>query len=246
MTSTIHADKIMNSSGDQDSGVDLLVNDQVKLKTANTDRVTVTDATTTVANDLAAATIKTATVKHTGGTTGLTIDSSGRVLKSVIPRFSVYRGGSEQFVNTSNMSTVGVAIDWTTAEVNNGGANFDLSNNRFQAPATGTYRFDFSVLTGLLVPSSGVNWCTLIFTKNGSTGVRIAGTPYTYFEAYNASGTPSAGVGGSGRHFFKAVGGGFAELTAGDTVQLMCQGSNSSNIRVHSGVHSLWSGYLIG
>lgn len=53
MTSTIHADKIMNSSGDQDSGVDLLVNDQVKLKTANTDRVTVTDATTTVANNLA-------------------------------------------------------------------------------------------------------------------------------------------------------------------------------------------------
>ena len=53
MTSTIHADKIMNSSGDQDSGVDLLVNDQVKLKTANTDRVTVTDATTTVANALA-------------------------------------------------------------------------------------------------------------------------------------------------------------------------------------------------
>ena len=51
MTSTIHADKIMNSSGDQDSGVDLLVNDQVKLKTANTDRVTVTDATTTIAND---------------------------------------------------------------------------------------------------------------------------------------------------------------------------------------------------
>ena len=46
MTSTIHADKIMNSSGDQDSGLDLLVNDQVKLKTANTDRVTITDTTT--------------------------------------------------------------------------------------------------------------------------------------------------------------------------------------------------------
>jgi len=43
----------MNSSGDQDSGVDLLVNDQVKIKTANTDRITVTDATTTVANNIA-------------------------------------------------------------------------------------------------------------------------------------------------------------------------------------------------
>tara|TARA_B100000131_G_scaffold151630_1_gene147101 strand:+ start:188 stop:901 length:714 start_codon:yes stop_codon:yes gene_type:complete len=186
------------------------------------------------------------TIKHTGGTTGLTIDSSGRVLKSVIPRFSVYRGGSEQYINTSNMASVGVAIDWSTAEVNNGGANFDLSNNRFQAPATGTYRFDFSILTGLLVPSSGVNWGNFIFTKNGSTGTRIPGTPLTYFESYNASGTANAGVGGSGRHFFKCVGGGFAELTAGDTVQLMFQGSNSSNVRVHSGTHSIWSGYLIG
>ena len=44
MTSTIHADKIMNSSGDQDSGLDLLVNDHVKIKTANTDRITVTDS----------------------------------------------------------------------------------------------------------------------------------------------------------------------------------------------------------
>jgi len=44
MTSTIHADKIMNSSGDQDSGLDLLVNDQVKIKTANTDRITITDS----------------------------------------------------------------------------------------------------------------------------------------------------------------------------------------------------------
>tara|TARA_B100000131_G_scaffold151630_1_gene147102 strand:+ start:911 stop:1768 length:858 start_codon:yes stop_codon:yes gene_type:complete len=54
MTSTIHADKIMNASGDQDSGVDLLVNDQVKLKTANTDRVTVTDSATTVSNNVIA------------------------------------------------------------------------------------------------------------------------------------------------------------------------------------------------
>ena len=52
MTSTIHADKIMNSSGDQDSGVDLLVNDQVKIKTANTDRITVTTTNTTVTGDI--------------------------------------------------------------------------------------------------------------------------------------------------------------------------------------------------
>jgi len=52
MTSTLNVDKIMNVSGDQDSGVDLQTNDQVKIKTANTDRITVTDATTTIANNL--------------------------------------------------------------------------------------------------------------------------------------------------------------------------------------------------
>lgn len=184
-------------------------------------------------------------IRNTSNAATLSLDQSGRLLKPLTPRFSVYRGGSEQFVNTSDMASVGVAITWNTAEVNIG-SHFDLSNERFTAPVAGTYRFDFSILTGLLVPSSGVNWGNFIFTKNGSTGTRIAGTPLTYFEAYNASGTSSAGVGGSGRHFFKAVGGGFAELAANDTVQLMFQGSNSSNVRVHSGTHSIWSGYLIG
>lgn len=73
MTSTIHADKIMNSSGDQDSGVDLLVNDQVKLKTANTDRVTVTDSATTVANNVVAS--SNVGIKTTSPSAPLHVDS---------------------------------------------------------------------------------------------------------------------------------------------------------------------------
>lgn len=73
MTSTIHADKIMNSSGDQDSGLDLLVNDQVKLKTANTDRVTVTDSATTVANNVIAS--SNVGIKTTSPSAPLHVDS---------------------------------------------------------------------------------------------------------------------------------------------------------------------------
>tara|TARA_Y100000766_G_scaffold35437_1_gene25257 strand:- start:17442 stop:18110 length:669 start_codon:yes stop_codon:yes gene_type:complete len=135
MTSTIHADKIMNSSGDQDSGVDLLVNDQVKLKTANTDRVTVTDATTTVANDLAVNTIK-----HTGGTTGITIDSGGRVIinNATRPRF-------EAGFNNDDMDNVGNAdgsdyrITFTQELVDIGGC-WDGSHT-FTAPVDGLYMF---------------------------------------------------------------------------------------------------------
>ena len=132
MTSTIHADKIMNSSGDQDSGVDLLVNDQVKIKTANTDRVTVTDTTTTVSNDLAAATIKTATIKHTGGTTGLTIDSSGIVFQPTKPLFAGKL--------TSRMTISGSGHTHITTITE----DFDQGNNHsggtFTCPIAGKYR----------------------------------------------------------------------------------------------------------
>ena len=53
---TVKVDNLVNQSGDQDSGLDLATNDQVKVKTANTTRVTVTDAATTVANTLTAST----------------------------------------------------------------------------------------------------------------------------------------------------------------------------------------------
>lgn len=184
-------------------------------------------------------------LKNSSNVSTLTLDQSGRLKKPLNPRFSVYRGGSEQFINTSNSSSVGVAIDWAVAEINVG-SHFDLGNNRFQAPVTGTYRFDFSMLTGLLIPSSGVYWATFFLAVGGSTSTRIAGTPLTYWESYNSSGSANAGQGGSGRNFTKVVGGGFADLAAGNTVQLMLQASDSSNVRVHSATHSLWSGYLIG
>ena len=39
MVSEIKADKLLNQSGDQDSGIDLSTNDVVAVKTANTERM---------------------------------------------------------------------------------------------------------------------------------------------------------------------------------------------------------------
>ena len=155
MTSTIHADKIMNSSGDQDSGVDLQTNDQVKLKTANTDRVTITDTTTTVSNNLAANTIK-----HTGGTTAMTIDSAGRILKPAIPRFSARMTGSGMSSNSESWTTM--VFDNTL--VNNGSC-YDTSTGEFTAPIAGDYWFSTHVLQGSSSPAYGV----LKWLKYGST-----------------------------------------------------------------------------
>ena len=129
MTSTIHADKIMNSSGDQDSGLDLLVNDQVKLKTANTDRVTVTDATTTIANDLAANTIK-----HTGGTTGITINTNGYVNKPTRVYAQGIGNGTRHTQTSANTET---ALDFS--EVTDNTNSFNANGGIFTAPVAGRY-----------------------------------------------------------------------------------------------------------
>jgi len=139
MTSTIHADKIMNSSGDQDSGVDLLVNDQVKIKTANTDRITVTDATTTIANDLAAPTIKTATLKHTGGTTGLAINTNGIVTKAAHPAFQAYYANNSYV--WSDTTDGGFHLQTLNQTRFNIGNHYNTTNHRFIAPVAGTYHF---------------------------------------------------------------------------------------------------------
>lgn len=50
--SEIRADKLHNASGDNDSGIDLSTNDQVKIKTANTTRLTVASDGTVQVNDV--------------------------------------------------------------------------------------------------------------------------------------------------------------------------------------------------
>ena len=111
MTSTIHADKIMNSSGDQDSGLDLLVNDQVKIKTANTDRVTVTNSSVAVSGDLnvdsgvLSVTASDNKIRYTQGTNkGLVIQDAG-IADSVEINFGTSANGIRAGLLTgSNLS----------------------------------------------------------------------------------------------------------------------------------------------
>ena len=52
--STIKVDNLLNSTGDQDSGIDLSTNDQILMKTANTTAVTVDSSqNVTLAGNLA-------------------------------------------------------------------------------------------------------------------------------------------------------------------------------------------------
>ena len=171
MTSTIHADKIMNSSGDQDSGLDLLVNDQVKLKTANTDRVIV-DASGRVGIGISPDTefhvkgvTTVANFEGTGGSSfiGLKDSDDGTV------GFMGVDGGSIKFqtsgssysdkliINAAGHVTKPLTPAFDAAPTSsishntnpipmanvriNNGSHFNGSNGTFTAPTTGTYFF---------------------------------------------------------------------------------------------------------
>tara|TARA_R100001510_G_scaffold56051_1_gene60913 strand:- start:47 stop:529 length:483 start_codon:yes stop_codon:yes gene_type:complete len=79
-------------------------------------------------------------IKHSGGTSALTIDSSGRVATPARPAFNVWYSGS----NLASAQT----IVWNNEEVNVG-SHYNTSNGRFTAPITGVYFFSwFATSTG--------------------------------------------------------------------------------------------------
>ena len=94
-----------------------------------------------------ASTLKVNTIQHTGGTTGLTIDSSGRILQPNKPAYHIYRktGGGGTGVN-------GV-VAWNTAKVNVGTMS-NLSSGITTIPVSGLYHL---YVIGLSTSSSGGN-----------------------------------------------------------------------------------------
>ena len=79
--------------------------------------------------------LKVDTIQNTGGTTGLTIDSSGRTITPTKPSFLAYDGstGWQTLGSTSNTK---LPLDTTQ---HNRGSHYDTSNYRFVCPCDGVY-----------------------------------------------------------------------------------------------------------
>ena len=104
--------------------------------------------------------LKVDTVQSTGGTTAMTIDSAGRILKPAIPRFSARMQGSGMSSNSESWTTM--VFDNTLV---NNGTCYNTSSGEFTAPIAGDYWFSTHVLQGSSSPAYGV----LKWLKNGST-----------------------------------------------------------------------------
>ena len=83
--------------------------------------------------------LKVDNIQHSGGTTGLTIDSSGRVLTPANPKFSVRLATATSSSNFTSISDV--PFDTTDFDVGNCIAiSSDVAT--FTAPVTGYYQFN--------------------------------------------------------------------------------------------------------
>ena len=83
--------------------------------------------------------LKVDTIQNTGGTTGLTIDSSGRIGMPNQPAFFAIR--------TTNYSTTtsDAKLIFDTAKLNRGG-HYNTSNGRFTVPVDGLYEIAWATI----------------------------------------------------------------------------------------------------
>ena len=104
--------------------------------------------------------LKVDTIQNTGGTTGLTIDSSGRLLKPVIPFGQASTGASP--VTGGNKLTLDSNI------ISGGGLTVDQTNERMIVPVAGLYRIGFTHLTNSSTDTVGI--------EMRKSGTRIEGS----------------------------------------------------------------------
>ena len=99
-------------------------------------------------------------IQNTGGTTGLTIDSAGRLLKPVIP--------FGQFGGPASTTSGGNIITFAGRIVSGGGMTADSTNHRMIVPVAGLYAIGFTQLV------DNVSNNTLCYMRKN--GTKIDGT----------------------------------------------------------------------
>tara|TARA_B100000575_G_C23052874_1_gene606085 strand:- start:50 stop:607 length:558 start_codon:yes stop_codon:yes gene_type:complete len=178
------------------------------------------------------------TIAHTGGATGLTVDSSGRVLQPVKPIFACHM---DREVGPTDFSTV-TTIPFNNIEFQQGGSNLVISGSgdttgaTFTAPITGAYHFNLVVNTY----NATVSWNS-IYLYIDNAQVNDLGGSASHDMTYRSIDNSGKDISGlyhtlSGSHVIK--------LNANQTVKprILTSGDNSCTIRMGS----RFSGFLIG
>ena len=173
--------------------------------------------------------LKVDTIQNTGGTTGLTIDSSGAILKPVLLSFSAYRAGAATRTYSAGAN---ISAEMTETHHNDGG-HYKTSGTdvgKFVAPFDGLYFFSISMYKDV----TGDRRVYVIIENNTFTNSEGA---LNNDKIVNGQGR----VNSDGDNF---EGSGIFKLSAGAKAYVSCAYSNTAIFQHKS--HSIFQGYLIG
>ena len=170
-----------------------------------------------------ASTLKVQNIAHTGGTTAMTVDSSGRILQPTKPAFSANRSSSLT-IDNSNATVVFNAV------THNQGNHYNSSNGIFTAPVSGLYYLSAAIGAQI----SGDSRYFVIYLQTSNTSYQDI-LLSRRDNAVNTSGTTYAGVNVSG----------VVSLTANDAVRVKVEIENSSTATV-TDKSCYFTGYLVG
>ena len=151
------------------------------------------------------------------GTTQLSVDSSGRVLKPNQPYFAAHMTGNSTYQTRGS----GAVFPFNTT-VYNVGSHFDTSNYRFTAPVDGKYLFTASFITNDSTPEGRIT-----FYVNGSQNVSNL--------QFGINGSNTGGGGGTNA---SAI----IQLSASDYVDVRSQ---SGTTQFYEDNHSSFTGILL-
>ena len=162
-------------------------------------------------------------IQNTGGTTGLTIDNSGRMLTPARPAFYATK------TNSGTVSSTNSTLVYNNVG-HNQGSHYDSSNGKFTAPLTGLYYF--SAAASIVVANDNRYFVISIQTSDTNyTGVLLTGRAHTKTTSGTTYGqTQCAGV---------------VHLNANDFVLCKVEIENSSSLSVGDPA-CYFTGYLVG
>ncbi len=171
-------------------------------------------------------TLEVDTIKNTGGTTGLSINSDGVVTKNVLPAFSVALSSDENRTTQAEK-----AIYWNTTSGDmkfiQNGMSLDSSTGKITVPVAGVYAFHSAMRFDL---ATSTQWIIAKMARNGDT----SGSSEVYYLHDLPSSTYQSIL----------LSGSFL-MNAGDTIEVRAATEGDTSWHIAAGA-SNFSGYLIG
>ncbi len=163
------------------------------------------------------------TIAHTGGTTAMTVDSTGRILTPARPAFRAFIPSNLTEADYTSGTT---QITFPSESYDIGG-NYNTGNGKFIVPITGLYHFHVNFYVGEVTTATYTSAYLFVGTNEVSRTIN----------------DPQGGLYGI------TVVTDVLQLTAGDEVEAHFSAGNDSAIVIYgaaNGAKSYFSGYLIG